>query len=492
MDELQLMRDCLPEQAPPAPDVVAAARTRLAEAAHAPARRTVRRRAAGPRAQRPRSVPLAAVRPARRTLLLRVGLPTAAVAFAAAVAVAVSAALPATPSAPPVAAGGGHGGGPGAAYVPYAGAVSTANGGGTTGGRTVLLTAATKVSQATESAPERYWVTTGTVGTFVQVGPSSDRYMLLEESGAQNWAARSPKDGSPQLAQPLGAAPVSAADRAAWHRDGSPAKWSYVGQSDALADPQGGTSGFMYALISGAGPLTSLGAGYGAQQFDVGAKALTLAQLRALPADPAKLEKLIVAGGVAPGEPASAYLLETVPAIMEMPVTSAVRAALYRMLADLPGMENLGEVKDPAGQQGDAVGYTASYKDCMPATPVPGASNGPVSASCTVQQILIIDPATGLLMAEELRYLKPGGQRWTAPDGLFSYEIFGQSYWTNQSPPKPANRPQVSMQPMSQPRNTMPTGPGAKCFMAVGTHGHMKVVPCVMAGSGTGKPGSSR
>jgi hypothetical protein len=204
----------------------------------------------------------------------------------------------------------------------------------------------------------------------------------------------------------------------------------------------------MHALISGAGPLTSLDAVFGMQQFDVAAHALTLAQLRALPADPAKLEKLLGA----PGESGSAFLLETVPAVMEMPVTSAVRAALYRMLADLPGMENLGEVKDPAGQPGDSVGFTASYQDCRPGSLylLPGKYST-VFASCTVQQILIIDPATGLPMAEELRYpTPPDGQRWTAPDGLFSYEIFGQSYWTNQYPPRPANRPQVSMQPMSR------------------------------------------
>lgn len=436
MDELELMRDCLPEQAPPAPDVVAVARTRLAEAVHAPARRH-------------RGVPLAAVRPARRTLLLRAGLPAAAVALAAAVAVAVSAALPATPTAPPVVAGGGHGGGPGAAYVPYAGAVPTASRGGTAGGRALLLTAATKVSQAAEPAPGRYWVTRGTIGTFVQVGPSGDRYTLLEESGVENWAARSPKDGSGLLARPLGVAPVSAADRAAWRRDGSPAKWSYVGQSYGLALPQGSaSSGLMYALVSGAGPLTGLEAVFGMRQFAVGAKTVTLARLRALPADPAKLEKLLVV----PGESGTAYLLETVPAVMEMPVTSAVRAALYRMLADLPGMENLGEVKDPAGRQGDAVGYTAGYTNCKPGSLWPGVGgNGPVFASCTVQQILIIDPVTGLPMAEELRYpTLPDGQRWTAPDGLFSYEIYGQSYWTNQNPPKSANRSRVFTQPMSR------------------------------------------
>jgi hypothetical protein len=495
-DELRLIQDCLPEQAPPTTDAVAAARTRLAEATHAPARHTVRRRAGGPRAARPRGVPLAAMRPARRTLLLRGGLPTAGVVLAAAVAVTVSATLPATPLAPALAAGGGHsgghGGGPGAAYAPYAGGAPTANGGGTTGSRAVLLAAATKVGQAAEPASERYWVTTGTVGTFVQVGPSSDRYMLLEESGVENWAARSPKDASPQDAQPLGAVPVSAADRAAWRRDGSPTKWAYSGQSDALADPQGDNSGFLYALIGGAGPITSLGAGYGAQQFDVGAKTLTLAQLRALPADPAKLEKLIVAGGVAAGESTSAYLLQTVPAIMEMPVTSAVRAALYRMLADLPGTENLGQVKDPAGQQGEAVGYTASYQDCTVDAPTPGIPDGPASMSCTVQQILIIDPVTGLPMAEDLRYTTPpGGQQWTAPDGLFSYEIFGQSYWTNQNPPKPANPPQVSMQPMIQPKSTLSPTPGKDCVTLINMHGKVtfecpKAAPSHPKSSGSG------
>ena len=77
MDELELLRDCLPEQRPPDPGVVAAARERLHDG------------------RRSRRVPLAGVRPARRTLLLRVGLPTAGIAVAAAVTLAVTAAGPA-------------------------------------------------------------------------------------------------------------------------------------------------------------------------------------------------------------------------------------------------------------------------------------------------------------------------------------------------------------------------------------------------------------
>ena len=57
-------------------------------------------------------------------------------------------------------------------------------------------------------------------------------------------------------------------------------------------------------------------------------------------------------------------------------------------------------------------------------------------SSCHVQQILVVDPATGRPLAEELRYVKlPSGSSWSVPDGLFSYEIYGTPYWTNASPP---------------------------------------------------------
>lgn len=487
-DELLLMRDCLPEQPPPAPDVTAAARVRLAGLAHGAAH--------GAADGRPPRVPFAGMRPARRALLLRAAMPATAVTAAAAAAVAVIALIPAATSPAPSAARGpsasgapsASAGAPSAAYRPYAGAVPAANAGGTDG-RAVLLTAAMRVARAAESAPERYWVTTGTVGTFVQLGPADDRYMVLEEVGVQNWAARSPKDGSPQLAQLLGAAPVSAADRTAWQRDGSPAEWTYVGQSDQMEDPHGYGGGFDFPLTTAGGPLSSLDAGYGSQQFPVGATTLTFAQLRALPAEPAKLEKLIMAGGIAPGIPASAYLLLTVPAIMEMPVTPAVRAGLYQMLAGMPGMESLGQVTDPAGQQGEAIGYTATYQDCA-RSPLPGDNTLTSYPSCTTQQILIIDPATGMPVAEELRYVGlPSGDQWPAPDGLFNYELFGQSYWTNQNRPEfpPQSRP---IQPQRTHFPAAPhTRPRAKCLMI--SSASTKPEPCPTSVI-VGKTGSSR
>ena len=54
---------------------------------------------------------------------------------------------------------------------------------------------------------------------------------------------------------------------------------------------------------------------------------------------------------------------------------------------------------------------------------------------CVVQQRLVIDPSTDLPMAQELRYQDlPAGQKWLAPDGLFSFEIYGTPKWTNTLP----------------------------------------------------------
>src|ERR1700722_6188654 len=89
MDELQLLRDCLPEQPPPSADVAMAVRERLASASVGDARRSGARRPGPRRPRSARRVPLAGVRPARRELLLKAGLPAAGVTVAAAGTLAV-------------------------------------------------------------------------------------------------------------------------------------------------------------------------------------------------------------------------------------------------------------------------------------------------------------------------------------------------------------------------------------------------------------------
>jgi hypothetical protein len=308
-------------------------------------------------------------------------------------------------------------------------------------GREVLLTAARTVARASQPVTGRYWVTPGTVGNFLKVGPADDPYLVLEKVGVQYWAARSPRDGSPDLSQALWVRPASPSDQAAWRRDGSPAEWQNIGQDTALADPYGNPAyGRLLPLSTAPGKLTTQTAEYGSQPFLVGDKALSLRQLLALPADPHKLKELLLAGSrhYAPVSQ-SAYLLQAVPPVLQMPVTPAVRSALYRMLAAMPGIRSLGTVKDVSGKQGAAVAYTGKYTNCGNGIPLHSSSSSlyrVLFTSCSVQQILVIDPATGLPQAEELRYAQlPAGQKWPAHGGLFSYEIFGQSYWTNHNHP---------------------------------------------------------
>jgi hypothetical protein len=397
IDELELVREYFGEQPPPEPGVAAAAKARLPLGGRSSRTAWRRRR------------PLAAGwRPSRRALLLRAGLPAAAAAAATAVAATAVIQAPSPVPAPKP------------------------------GSREILLTAARTVARAAQPVIGRYWVTPGTVGNFLKVGPAGDPYLVLEQVGVQAWAARTPRDPSPYLSQALWVRPASSSDQAAWRRDGSPAEWKNIGHDTALADPYGDPGyGLLQPLSTAPGKLTPQTAEYGSQPFLVGDKDLSLQQLRALPPDPQKLKELLMKGSRHYARVSqSAYLLQAVPPVLEMPVTPAVRSALYRMLAAMPGIRSLGTVKDASGKQGAAVAYTGRYTNCGNGIPLNGTSLFRVLfTSCSVQQILIIDSATGLPQAEELRYTQiPPGQKWSAPRGLFSYEIFGRSHWTNHPP----------------------------------------------------------
>lgn len=423
VDEFQLVRDFYPPVPPPDAEVAARAKARLfADGGSAPAPR--------------RGLPVR--RPARRRLVM-FGVPVAAAAAAAAVIASVVVQGPTASKPPRAPAGGGSASASGSANragsigvfrLPAGAAVGVASG----SGRQVLLDAARNVVGVPASTPERYYVTPRVVGNFVRLGPKDDPYQFLETVNRAWWAARSPHDVTADMSQEVSLRAATPADEAAWQKDGSPTVWSYMGQSDDIADPTAPDEAMGLPLRTGPGSWIALGAGTGTQQFQVGGEDLSYSQLQQLPADPAKLKKIIVDGGLPPNGNPVQYLLWTVPSVIEMPVTPAVRAALYEVLAGLPGVESLGTVTDVGGQQGTAISYTAGYTDCGMQ---PGTSTGDsyLFGSCTIQQIIVIG-SDGMPMAEELRYTRlPAGADWTVPDGLFSYEIFQTPYWTNQYPP---------------------------------------------------------
>jgi hypothetical protein len=96
--------------------------------------------------------------------------------------------------------------------------------------------------------------------------------------------------------------------------------------------------------------------------------------------------------------PAAAATLQLIAEDLRNPVaTPALRRALYEATSYLPGIENLGRVKDPEGRSGAAVGLTASR------------SGSPMQYS------LVFDPGSAEVLAFEETALEPKGAN--APDG---------------------------------------------------------------------------
>lgn len=95
------------------------------------------------------------------------------------------------------------------------------------------------------------------------------------------------------------------------------------------------------------------------------------------------------------------------------------RAALFRMLANLPGIRSIGSVKDAHGRPGIGL-----------APPWIKRIDGSV-----VEYQLILDPRTYDILGEQM-IVKKAGKDGVPPGALFSYGYTLSEGWTNQSPPR--------------------------------------------------------
>lgn len=151
----------------------------------------------------------------------------------------------------------------------------------------------------------------------------------------------------------LGAAPVSDQDRRAWRRDGSPGVWRVdLGRTELLfGDQQDGEN------------LRD-------NQIALGDGTLSAADLAELPTRPDRLRARLLdlppldrsGGGRWPfadtthsGSSSRQLFAAAVPLLTELPTTYAVESAAYRMVADLPGLVYHGRVRDELGREGIGV-----------------------------------------------------------------------------------------------------------------------------------------
>jgi hypothetical protein len=448
MDEIDLVHNLLDDQPPPSPTQIAAARARVLDdgAAAQPAAGTGATRQGATRqgaarqgaaigttpaagsgaatgavaAGRRRHVP-GRPRYARRAAVAAVG--TAAVAAAVAVA-----AVPGGPTGTPAASGPGR-----APVAPHSAGPSPLS------ANQILLAAAEKAAR--QPATGARWQLHSISG-FQAV--TTGGYVVDHRYDTQLWVPRSASEPTWRIMQDIGSRPATAADVQAWKRAGSPTSWTIpvakltpagrkaIAEKQRLAPKE---------IIKSPKPETLSAAGhapYAAREDSNGTagvitnKPRTLAELAALPTDPAKLRSWLqreistaqrTHGGT--GQSMAAELFgEGMQIAMHLPVSPAVRAAAFRMLADLPGVRAVGEVRDPLGRLGIAVALPERNGDA------------------TDEFQLLIDPRTGSTLGYQFVITRPDPNNpHSARVGqVNSYELAVDSGWTNATPRLPSRR----------------------------------------------------
>ena len=162
-------------------------------------------------------------------------------------------------------------------------------------------------------------------------------------------------------------------------------------------------------IASGATPRVAIATDAGVLEsngFAVGEKTLTYRQVRDFPTSPAAVLRFLE--GTVPTLPQDRVLAQSdrfanAAALLEqVPLLPAARAAVFRALAELPGVRYLGPARDPLGRHGVAIaldqsvtGYTLTPNGNQP---------NPVTH---VRSELVFNPDTAALLAQETLLLNP-------------------------------------------------------------------------------------
>jgi hypothetical protein len=236
-----------------------------------------------------------------------------------------------------------------------------------------VLTAAARVAVAQPAQPGKYWRVSIASTKLLPGGSNAHPYALrqtlspwvtwypVQPTKNQWYIAYSDAGYTTTLATPGGAAQ--------WRAAGSP------------------------ALPSAKLPVVGMEA---FSDLRYGPTRLTPAQFQSLPSDPAKLKAQLdqMVGGYYQAGVKNEHSYEVFGVLADLldhePITPQVRAAAFRVLAGLPGIQMLGKATDPVGRPGYMIGLEGGASKTF-------GANGVLGGDLT----LVISPATGTLLAEE-------------------------------------------------------------------------------------------
>jgi hypothetical protein len=253
-------------------------------------------------------------------------------------------------------------------------------------GRSILIAAA----GTAEAGPEtgHYWRVKKLYRQEfpVRVGRGENRYSLVHSWLDEEWVTRDGRLWS--ASRSLGARPATAADRAAWRRDGSPTTWRV--QQDML--------------LSASPDKGRVSRDTGKVAFSMAGHEITFKQLRGLPTEPAALTGWVTKAVRETTDPIDGVIADALSGLLwSKPTPPDVRGAAYRALADLPNVRYLGTAKDERGRSGAAFSFLLYPDAGLRRTLIIDTGDAQVLAST------LTGPAAG--KADEIEVLLDAG--WT-------------------------------------------------------------------------------
>ncbi|WP_329088500.1 CU044_5270 family protein [Streptosporangium sp. NBC_01469] len=277
----------------------------------------------------------------------------------------------------------------------------------------------------------RYWHTSGLILGEQLIGSPDNRYRIRTRAQTSRWVPPGP-EYMVFTERGLPTVPASAADEQAWRRAGAPKLCGNDSNCGNDTAPLGRTR-FMF--MPSTWPIRDQGL------------TLSASDLLDLPRDPDVLKKRLLSFWPAyektmaawPSPPPGAslpteesWLLDLSLELLEhSPISAGTRAALYRMVASLPGTRALGQVRDAEGRLGIGVGWRRAIGDGWSETQ------------------LIVDEPSGRLLALQHVVVEQASQDPPGADGIaglpagsiYHALVYQKATWTDTPPTLPADCP---------------------------------------------------
>jgi hypothetical protein len=246
-----------------------------------------------------------------------------------------------------------------------------------------VLERAAVAATASGGVPAGRYAYTKAETLYAATRTDAPEYSVLLPTVRETWVAA---DGSGRVIERRGE-PIflGRRDRARWLAAGSPPLVGSTESTDQLVRAQ-------YRPVSPALLASD------PETLDLELLDRLLSAVPQLPTDPDRLERIIRAYSEKKDPPVEAQMFNAVSGIVHSPYASAeLRAAAYRVLARINGVELGGRRRDAAGRLGTAISAPAGYGGPNESTADPADS----TLNTQERRLLMIDPKTGNVLAEE-------------------------------------------------------------------------------------------